>query len=51
VQKKKPVSPESATFANTVDATSAAKSKRRSVNLFRISINTVSFKLDFLDWY
>ncbi|PNT45356.1 hypothetical protein POPTR_003G132700v4 [Populus trichocarpa] len=29
VQKKKPVSPESATFANTVDATSAAKSKRR----------------------
>lgn len=29
VQKKKPVSPESATFANIVDATSAAKSKRR----------------------
>lgn len=51
VQKKKPVSPESATLANTVDATSAAKSKRRSVNLFRISINTVSFNLDFLDWY
>ncbi|XP_011022614.1 PREDICTED: WRKY transcription factor 22-like [Populus euphratica] len=29
VQKKKPVSSESATFANTVDATRAAKSKRR----------------------
>lgn len=43
VQKTKPVSPESATFADTVDATSGAKSKRRSVNLFRISINTVSF--------
>uniref|UniRef100_A0A6N2JYC2 WRKY domain-containing protein n=1 Tax=Salix viminalis TaxID=40686 RepID=A0A6N2JYC2_SALVM len=49
VQKKRPVSPESATCANTDDSTGAPKSKRRSVNLSRISIDAGSFNLDFLD--